>query len=142
MNLLTADNIEAFLKRFEGFDGAIVKGFEYKPNSTSDKCELAVFLRAIDASIANSSPYSGEVNLKIHIKGDVEFRMCEPGGGANVVINYEVVGYASNGKIYINFDPLHSKDWTTKDWSVEEIRNSPFYVGGRQIFWMIIYESS
>lgn len=135
MNRLTVANIKSFIERFEGLDGAVLKGIEYSPTSKSDECELVLILRAIDRIASGTVPFSGEVTLKIIIKGNIEFRIWEPGGGVNSVINDEVVGYCCDDKIYINFDPIHSKNWETKDWSVDEIRNSPFYVGGKQFFW-------
>lgn len=138
MNLLTSDNIESFIERFEGFDGAVVKGIEYKSSSKANDSEITLILRAIDCNASGTTPFSGEVTLKITVKGNIEFRIWEPGGGVNVVINDKVVGYYYDGKAYINFDPLHSKDWETNGWSLDEIRRSSFYVGGKHVFWMIV----
>jgi hypothetical protein len=137
MNQLTKDNIDNFIERFEGLDGAVVKSIQYSPHSKSDDCEFELVLTAVDSSVIGTIPFSGEVTLSILFKGDIEFRIWEPGGGVNVVINYDVVGYFGDDKAYINFDPLHSKDWETQSWSIDEVRNSPFYVGGNQIFWKI-----
>lgn len=135
MNRLTTDNIDSFIERFEGFDGAVIKCIEYSSGSESDNCELAITLQATDNFASGSTPFSGGVTIKILIVGNVEFRIWEPGGGVNVVLNDEVVSYCYDDKIYINFDPLHSKNWETKGWSIDEIRNSSFYVGGRKVFW-------
>lgn len=138
MNVLTTENMDNFLKRFEKLDGAVVKEIYYQPSSSSDDCEIKVVLKASDSFVTGSKLFSGEVTLEILAKGNVEFRVYEPGGGVNVVINDEAVGYSYDDKIYINFDPLHSKNWETKSWSIDEIRSSTFYIGGNKVFWAIV----
>ena len=134
MNLITKDNLDKFLDKFERLDGAVIVCVNYLPSVKLDESEISLQLKAYDSSTSNSEPFSGEVLLKIAFKGNVEFRISEPGGGGNVVINDEVIASVANGKTYINFDPLHTKN-ANGDLSAAEVHNSSFYVGGNEMFW-------
>ena len=138
MDRLTKDSIEDFIERFNRFDGAVIRSIQYKTSSRSSEGEFEIIIKVTDKYFSDGNPFSGDALLKILFKGSIEFRVWEPGGGVNVVINDEVVSYCTDEKIYINFDPLHSKNWQTKSWSINEIRNSSFYVGGSELLWMIM----
>ncbi|WP_419905538.1 hypothetical protein [Kiloniella sp.] len=87
---LTEENIERFLRRFDGFDGAVFLRSECINEANDAAARLVIELSAYDTSLTSEIPFDSMVSLELILEGKIQFRLPQEGRGSNSVINYEM----------------------------------------------------
>ena len=74
----------------------------------------------------------------LHLEGVREFRFVEAWNHCNIVITQGLHIEFMNGITYLDFGSLYDLDNMDETYTVEDLRTSEFYVGGRSVKWSLI----
>ncbi len=103
--MLNSEILE-FLRRFNGFNGAVVLSFRVNFGTSDDDSEVIFKLKAY---CDDSGSEHGWHQVVIHVRKRVIFSWVESSWDTNLVLNFPVRLIEWNDLQIIDFDPLHAR---------------------------------
>lgn len=135
MTELTNDNTADFLSRFYQFYDTVIRKLEVNFEFHRERSSATVWIATRDSQ---GSPNQGWVLVKIVIEDITEMR-CTEGNITYTVLSQALHVDFIDNVVYLDFGALLDLDNPDEmKYSVEDFRQSEFYIAGRKVLWDVL----
>ncbi|WP_442484992.1 hypothetical protein [Aeoliella sp. SH292] len=117
-------SIDAMLRRFGGFNGAVVQAIDFCTSAGKIERTATIHLLAFDEEAVSKDAWT---QVRVAARGGAVFSWIETSRLSNLALNWPVTQVVGDGMTFIDFDPLHPAPT-----SIGPIL-SHYFIGGREI---------
>jgi hypothetical protein len=130
LHRLEAERINEFRERFFSFSDAVIRSVDLRFRNSSGFSFVKVTISSRDRETRNDD---GWVNVIIEVQDVSELRMTENQKESYQVLSNGIYVVKMNDLFYIEFGSCIDEPS-----DVDEVRQSRFYVAGREVHWKVV----